>query len=187
MLHSFTPEFYGMNDNPSCDSYDIHWDGYVVLKTDQAHIKTQLVAGNARIARTSINYWNSDLNRNLRISQRMRLEEIQLDGVKKHMQMDNDYCLLIAEPNGVTLDEIRCEQNHLKHGVIQYLNEKKAAGIINILLPGVLQPVYVVHIFPPCQFASEILQKRAPDAYRCVVQNKAEQIYLLFIITSTMQ
>jgi hypothetical protein len=103
------------------------------------------------------------------------------------MQIDNDYCMLIAEPNGLTPDEIRLEQTHLKTGLIQYLNEKQAAGILNIHLPGVLQPVYVAHIFPPCEFASEILQKRAPDAYRCVVQNKIEQIYLLFIITSTMQ
>jgi hypothetical protein len=179
--------FYHLNDIQSLNRYNIQWEGYIILKTDQAYIKTQLIFGNPQIARISINYWNSDLNDNLRISQRMRLEEIQLDGVQKHMQMDNDYCILIAEPNGLTPDEIRSEQNHLKNGVIQYLNEKKAAGIINILFPGVLQPVYVVHIFPPCQFASEILQKRAPDAYRCIVQNKIEQIYLLFIITTTVQ
>ncbi|CAF0747547.1 unnamed protein product [Adineta steineri] len=183
MLNSF----YHVNDIQSFDLYDIQWEGYVILKTDQAYIKTQLIVGNPQIARISINYWNSDLNHNLRISQRMRLEEIQLDGVQKHMQMDNDYCILIAEPNGLTPEEIRLEQNHLKNGVIQYLNEKQAAGIINIILPGVLQPVYVVHIFPPCQFASEILQKRAPDAYRCVVQNRIEQIYLVFIITTTAQ
>jgi hypothetical protein len=187
MLSSFATEFYRMNDIQSSDPYDIQWDGYIILKTEQAYIKTQLIAGNSQIARITINYWNANLHHNLRISQRMRLEEIQLDGVKKHMQMDNDYCILIAEANGLTPEEIRLEQNHLKTGVIQYLNEKKAAGIINILLPGVLQPVYVVHIFPPCQFASEILQKHAPDAYRCVVQNKIEQIYLLFIITSTIQ
>ena len=176
-----------MNDIQSCDPYDIQWEGHIILKTDQAYIRTQLIAGNSQIARLSINYWNSELNHQLRISQRMRLEEIQLDGVKKHMQMDDDHCLLIAEANGLTPEEIRFEQNHLKHGVIQYLNEKKAAGIINIHLPGALRPVYVVHIFPPCEFASEILQQRAPDAYRCVVQNKSEQIYLLFIITSTIQ
>ena len=187
MYNSFPSDFYRLNDLPSSDPYDIQWEGYIVLKTEQAYIKTQLIAGNSQIARISINYWNSDLNHHLRISQRMRLEEIQLDGVKKHMQMENDYCLLIGEANGVTLDELHSEQNHLKNGVIQYLNVKKAAGILNILLPCVFQPVYVVHIFPPCPFASEILQKRAPDAYRCVVQNKTEQLYLLFIITSTMQ
>jgi hypothetical protein len=187
MLNSFANEFYRINDIQSCDPYDIQWEGNISLKTDQAYIKTQLIAGNSQIARISINYWNLNLNHNLRISQRMRLEEIQLDGVKKHMQMTNDHCIFIAEPNGLTPDEIYFEQNHLKNGVIQYLNEKKAAGIINILLPGVVQPVYVLHIFPPCEFASEILQKRAPDAYRCVVQNKTEQIYLLFIITSTLQ
>ena len=187
ILNSFPNDFYRINDIHSMDPFDIHWEGYIILKTDQAYIKTQLIAGNSQIARLTINYWNTDLNDNLRISQRMRLEELQLNGVKKHMQMTNDHCIFIAEPNGLTPNEIILEQNHLKNGVIQYLNEKKAAGILNILLPGVLQPVYVVHIFPPCQFASEILQKRAPDAYRCVVQNKTEQIYLLFIITTTFE
>jgi hypothetical protein len=146
-----------------------------------------LIAGNPQIALLSINYWNLNLNHNLRISQRMRLDEIQLDGVQKRMQMSNDHCILIAQPNGLTPDEICSEQNRLKNSFIQYLLEKQAAGIVNILLPGVIQPVYIVHIFPPCKFASDILQKRAPDAYRCVVQNKLEQIYLLFIITSTNQ
>jgi hypothetical protein len=187
MLNSYANELYRMNDISSSDPYDIQWEGHIILKTDQAYIKTQLIAGNSQIARITMNYWSTDLNHNLRICQRMRLEEIQLDGVKKHMQMDNDYCMLIAEPNGITPDEIRLEQNNLKIGLIQYLSEKKAAGILNIHLPGVLQPVYVAHIFPPCQFATEILQKRAPDAYRCVVQNKSEEIYLLFIITSTIQ
>ncbi|UJR23641.1 hypothetical protein I4U23_026626 [Adineta vaga] len=165
---------------------NIHWEGYIALKSDQVFIKTQLIVGNPQIARFSINYWNCDLNHHLRISQRMRLEKIQLDGVQQQLQIDNDYCILIGEANGFTPDEIRSEQNHLKNGVIQYLNEKQAAGIINISLPGVVQPVYVVHIFPPCQFASEILQKHAPDAFRCVVQNKLEQIYLLFVITTTI-
>ncbi|CAF2992059.1 unnamed protein product [Rotaria sp. Silwood2] len=186
-LNSFTSECYHINDFQSYDPYNIQWEGYIILKNNQAYIKTQFIAGNPQIARISINYWHSDTHRNLRISQRMRLEQIQLDGVQKRMQMDNDHCILIAEPNGLTPDEIRSEQSYLKNDIIQYLHEKQAAGIFNILLPGLLQPVYVVHIFPPCQFASEILQKRAPDAYRCVVQNKIEKIYLLFIITSTIQ
>jgi hypothetical protein len=117
----------------------------------------------------------------------MHLDENQLNAVQKRMLMSNDHCILIAQPNGLTPDEIHLEENHLKNNFIQYFISKQAAGIINILLPGVIQPVYVVHIFPPCKFASEILQKRAPDAYRCVVKNKIDQIYLLFIITSTIQ
>ena len=178
--------FYPFQDLHSSDLHYLHWEGYITLKTDQAFIKTQLIVGNPHIARLSINYWNSDLHQQLRISQRMRLEKVQLDGVQQHMQIDNDYCILLAEANGFTPEEVRGEQSRLKNGVIQYLNEKRAAGIINISLPGVVQPVYVVHIFPPCPFASEVLQQRAPDAYRCVVQNRLEQIYLLFVITTTV-
>lgn len=205
----FPPEIYSHSDsffrlNPpanelSYDPYNVRWQGNLILKNDQAYVKTQLVAGSPQIARQSMNYWNSDSlssassnlqsssHHNLRISQRMRLEQAQLEGVQKRMQMDTDHCILIAEPNGSTPDEIRMQQNNLKNGVIRYFDEKKAAGIVNVLLPGASQPAYVVHIFPPCPFASEILQKRAPDTYRCVVQNKIEQIYLLIVITSTVQ
>ncbi|CAF1171961.1 unnamed protein product [Adineta ricciae] len=177
-----TPSMYN-----SFSHFDhIYWDGYVTLKTVQAFVRTQFIAGNPQISRISINYWNTDLNHHLRISQRMRLEKSQLDGVHQHMQIDSDYCILLGEANGSTSDEIRSEQNHLKSGLIQYLNEKQAAGIVNISLPGIVQPVYVVHIFPPCQFASELLQKRAPDAYRYVIQNNLERIYLLFVITTTI-
>ena len=89
------------------------------MKNDQAYVRTQLVAGSPQIARASMNYWNSDSpcsnssslqtpsHHNLRISQRMRLEQAQLEGVQKRMQMDSDHCILIAEPNGSTPDEIR--------------------------------------------------------------------------------
>lgn len=206
---AFPSELYGSHDpyfrlNPansevSRDPYNVQWQGNLILKNDQAYVKTQLVAGSPRIARASMNFWNSDSlcpnpsglsggpHHNLRISQRMRLEQAQLEGVQKRMQMDSDHCILIAEPNGSTPDEIRTQQNNLKNGVIRYFDEKKAAGIVNVLLPGAAQPAYVVHIFPPCQFASEILRQRAPDTYRCVVQNKMEQIYLLIVITSTVQ
>lgn len=201
-LYSNADPYFRMNAPPnevSRDPYNVQWQGNLILKNDQAYVKTQLVAGSPHIARASMNYWNSDSlpssssnlqtpsPNNLRISQRMRLEQAQLEGVQKRMQMDNDHCILIAEPNGSTPDEIRMQQNNLKNGVIRYFDEKKAAGIVNVLLPGASQPAYVVHIFPPCQFASEILQKRAPDTYRCVVQNKIEQIYLLIVITSTVQ
>ena len=207
-LYSNADSYFRINAPPpppppnevSRDPYNVQWQGNLILKNDQAYVKTQLVAGSPHIARASMNYWNSDSlpaaaaanlqtpsHHNLRISQRMRLEQAQLEGVQKRMQMDNDHCILIAEPNGSTPDEIRMQQNNLKNGVIRYFDEKKAAGIVNVLLPGASQPAYVVHIFPPCQFASEILQKRAPDTYRCVVQNKIEQIYLLIVITSTVQ
>ncbi|UJR25262.1 hypothetical protein I4U23_006614 [Adineta vaga] len=201
-LYSNSDSYFRLNpptNELSRDPYNVQWQGNLILKSDQAYVKTQLVAGSPQIARASMNYWNSDSSsstssnlqtpstHNLRISQRMRLEQAQLEGVQKRMQMDNDHCILIAEPYGSTPDEIRLQQNNLKNGVIRYFDEKKAAGIVNVLLPGASQPAYVVHIFPPCQFASEILQKRAPDTYRCVVQNKIEQIYLLIVITSTVQ
>ena len=187
------------NEISSRDPYNVQWQGNFILKSDQAYVRTQLVAGSPQIARASMNYWNSDASsagssnlqaashHNLRISQRMRLEQAQLEGVQKRMVMESDHCILIAEPNGSTPEEIRLQQHNLKNGVIRYFDEKKAAGIVNVLLPGASQPAYVVHIFPPCQFASEILKNRAPDTYRCVVQNKIEQIYLLIVITSTVQ
>ncbi|CAF0752949.1 unnamed protein product, partial [Didymodactylos carnosus] len=189
------PQHVNDTFSSSRDPYSVTWQGYLILKNDQAYVKTILVAGSPQIARASMNFWNTDSQipsnqpqspstHNLRISQRMRLEQAQLEGVQKRMQMENDHCILIAMPNGSTPQEYQQQQSNLKNGVIKYFEEKKAAGIVNVLLPGASQAAYVVHIFPPCPFASEILQSRAPDTYRCVVQNRTDQCYLLIVITT---
>ncbi|CAF1547502.1 unnamed protein product, partial [Adineta ricciae] len=44
----------------SRDPYNVQWQGNLILKNDQAYVRTQLVAGSPQIARASMNYWNSD-------------------------------------------------------------------------------------------------------------------------------
>ncbi|KAB7505123.1 hypothetical protein Anas_10013 [Armadillidium nasatum] len=58
------------------------------------------------------------------------------------------------------------QKQSLETGFIKYLGEdKKAAGIVNVHLPGSQQSAYVIHIFPPCEFANENLRRIAPELH----------------------
>lgn len=69
---------------------------------------------------------------NLRISQRMRLEQTQLEGVEKRIQNTNDHCLLLGLPCGLDASDVQKQTHTLKNSIITYLLQKQAAGIINL-------------------------------------------------------
>lgn len=128
------------------------------------------------------------------------------------LQVENDYCLLLALPCGQDQEDVLSQTLLLKGGFITYLQKKQAAGIINVPNPGsnqvccaltvmackhpfsnrpvpfciqvniswrweyateltsihvffvfLLQPAYVVQIFPPCEFSESHLCRLAPD------------------------
>lgn len=76
---------------------------------------------------------------NLRISQRMKLDQTQLEGVEKRIQNKTDHCLLLGLPCGVDADDIQKQSRTLQTRIITYLLEKQAAGIINLRTSQVKQ------------------------------------------------
>merc|ERR1712223_604422 len=54
------------------------------------------VAGNRDLAKASL----PDTGSTLKIVQRMRLEDSQLDGVARKMETKSEHCMLLALPNG---------------------------------------------------------------------------------------
>lgn len=73
------------------------------------------------------------------------------------------------------------QTENLKVCFINYLQQKQAAGIINIADPGSLNPNYVVHIFPACDFANDSLERIAPD-----LMYKVSNIPHLLIVIATV-
>lgn len=70
--------------------YPVMWQGKLALKTDQASVQLHFVFGNAKVATDSLPPIPCDGSTNpppLRISQRMRLEQTQLEGVTRKMQV----------------------------------------------------------------------------------------------------
>lgn len=52
------------------------------------------------------------------------------------LQSDNEHCMLLALPCGRDHMDVLQQSNNLQSGFITYLQQKQAAGIINIAGPG---------------------------------------------------
>ncbi|KNC34635.1 Protein split ends [Lucilia cuprina] len=94
---------------------------------------------------------------------------------------ENEHCMLLALPCGRDHADVLQQSRNLQSGFITYLQQKMAAGIVNIPMPGSEQAAYVVHIFPSCDFANENLEKAAPD-----LKNRVADIAHLLIVIATV-
>ncbi|XP_052082399.1 msx2-interacting protein-like isoform X2 [Mytilus californianus] len=138
--------------------YPVMWQGTLALKNDSCAVQMHVISGFNSLVQTALPQQVVEGTcQPLRIAQRMRLEAAQLEGVIKRMQYDKDYCMLLALPCGSDHDDIIYQTRAMSTGFIQYLQQKQAAGIVNVADPGSQQPAYVVHIFPPCEFSHETL------------------------------
>jgi hypothetical protein len=63
------------------------WQGLLALKNDQAAVQMHFVFGNPHVARESLPCNSDGSTPPLRIAQRMRLEQTQVDGVARKMQV----------------------------------------------------------------------------------------------------
>lgn len=160
--------------------YPVMWQGLLALKNDQAAVQMHFVHGNPAVAGDSLPSNSDNTTPPLRIAQRMRLEPAQIDGVARKMQMDQEHCMLLALPCGRDRLDVIQQQNNLQTGFITYLQQKQAAGIVNLAGPGSSQAAYVVHIFPSCEFANENLARIAPD----LMHRVANIQYLLIVIAT---
>ncbi|XP_077998884.1 uncharacterized protein LOC144451852 [Glandiceps talaboti] len=162
--------------------YPVMWWGQLVLKNEFSSVEMHYVSGNKSLAQQSLpSLLPGGTLPLLRIAQRMRLEPSQLDGVSRHMQVDGTYCLLLALPCGRDQYDVLAQTKTLQMGFIQYLQEKHAAGIINVPAPGSNQAAYVLHIFPPCDFTQDNLRRVAPDLLESV-----QDIAHLMIVIATV-
>merc|ERR1712123_164874 len=143
---------------PHLAAYPICWSGTLGLKNDMANVRMHYVSGNRDLARASL----PSAGATLKIVQRMRLEDSQLDGVAWKMETKSEHCMLLALPNGSEHEEIELQSRMLRSNFITYLQLKSAAGIVNVSNED-NQPAYIVHVFPSCDFANENLARIAPN------------------------
>ena len=68
----------------------------------------------------------------LRIVQRMRLEQPQLESVQSKMFDSTQSCTMIALPCGRDQADVQFQTQSLRQRFIDYLASKQAAGIVNI-------------------------------------------------------
>ena len=117
---------------------NVIWTGSFMMKSDIASIAMNFVSGNLEIARDCLTQMSADSRSGpLRILQRMRLEQNQLEGVHRKLLLENEHCILLAVPFGGNVPEQMSQTVTLRNGFINYLLEKRAAGIINVAISNV--------------------------------------------------
>lgn len=174
-------------------SYPLVWQGRLSLKNIETLVSLHYIHGNANLISACMALLATggggqpqmSLITNggpLRIVQRMRLEPAQLEGVQRKINQDGASCACLALPSGANPSEIVQQTQILNDYFIRYMQEKVAAGIINVGYPDFQQGLYVVHIFPPCEFSYAQLSLAAPELHRRVLQTN--QSHLLVVITT---
>ncbi|XP_018650664.1 platelet binding protein-related [Schistosoma mansoni] len=188
-----TPNSDVQSWNTLGSSYPLVWQGRLSLKNMETRVALHFVQGNHNLLNACMTLLASGGGGQpqfslitsggpLRIVQRMRLEPAQLEGVQRKLNQEGASCACLALPAGSSPVELAQQTQILNENFIRYMQEKMAAGIINVGHPDYQQGLYVVHIFPPCDFSHAQLGLAAPDLHRRVVQ--ANQSHLLVVITT---
>ncbi|GFW09399.1 protein split ends [Trichonephila clavipes] len=160
--------------------YPVAWQGILALKSVQTAVQMHYVSGNPGIASSSLPPY--DVNSSpLRIARRMRLEPLQLEGVKKKIQLADEHCVLMALPCGKDHMDVLHQSSNLRSGFISYLERKTAAGMVNVAHPGSNHPAYVIHIFPSCDFTNSQLTKIPQDLLK-VIREIAHLVIVIAIV-----
>uniref|UniRef100_A0A0X3PJ99 Protein split ends n=1 Tax=Schistocephalus solidus TaxID=70667 RepID=A0A0X3PJ99_SCHSO len=174
-------------------AYPLVWQGRLSLKNAEACVALHFVQGNADLLRSCMTLLAVGgggtpqqalvtTGGPLRIVQRMRLESAQLEAVQRKMTQEGASCACVAFASGSSHADLIQQTRVLSEGFIRYMQEKGAAGIINVGHPNLTQGLYVVHIFPPCEFSFTQLRLAAPDLHQRVLQ--AQMPHLLIVITT---
>ncbi|GAA49350.1 RNA-binding protein spenito [Clonorchis sinensis] len=108
----------------------------------------------------------------LRITQRMKLDPVKLEDVNQRINTagNSGFCVLLAvpSPGSTPTDPTDKQPQRPLRNLISYLRTKDSAGVVLLnplcVGPGSNDPqsvTGVLHAFPPCDFAFELLKERA--------------------------
>ncbi|TGZ57083.1 hypothetical protein CRM22_010027 [Opisthorchis felineus] len=179
--------------------YPVGWRGRLSLKNEEVFVHMHYLSGNQGLLKDCmgvISEQNSSPSEQdvstlplLRIVQRMRLDPSQLDGVQRKLRQANDFCMCLTlaatppmTPESSAVGETIRMNQVLCDNFIKYMVDKCAAGIVNVCNPFTNQNLYVIHIFPPCDFARCQLEGTSPALHRQLTQTSTP--YLLVVITT---
>ncbi|KAG7493295.1 RNA-binding protein 15 [Solea senegalensis] len=158
------------------------WQGALLLKNSSFPTSLHLLEGDVAVA-TSLLVDGSTGGQvsQLKISQRLRLDQPKLDEVSRRIKANGSsgYCILLAMPGKEeeAQDTGSSMERPLKN-LVSYLMQKEAAGIISLPVGGNRDKDHggVLHTFPPCDFSKQFLDASA-KAF-----TKAEDDYMVVII-----
>ncbi|KAM9759265.1 RNA-binding protein 15-like [Menidia menidia] len=155
------------------------WEGALLLKNSSFPTSLHLLEGDMAVALSLLVEGSTGGKvSELKISQRLRLDQPKLDEVSRRIKAagSRGYSILLAVP-GKTEDASSSTERPLKN-LVSYLKQKDAAGIISLPVGGGRDKDHggVLHAFPPCQFSQQFLDVSA-KAFA-----KSEDDYMVMVI-----
>ncbi|KAF1391634.1 hypothetical protein PFLUV_G00044130 [Perca fluviatilis] len=165
---SFKP---GQQSKPAAGGQKLSqvWQGVLLLKNSSFPTSLHLLEGDVAVA-TSLLLQVSAGGQvsQLKISQRLRLEQPKLDEVSRRIKAagSSGYAILLAVPgkseDGGIQDASSSAERPLKN-LVSYLKQKEAAGIISLSVGGSRDKDHggVLHAFPPCEFSQQFVDASA--------------------------
>ncbi|KAM9362370.1 RNA-binding protein 15-like [Symphorus nematophorus] len=160
------------------------WQGVLLLKNSSFPTSLHLLEGDMAVASSLLVEGSTGGQvSQLKISQRLRLDQPKLDEVSRRIKAagSSGYTILLAVPgksaDGGVQDGSNSTERPLKN-LVSYLKQKEAAGIISLPVGGSRDKDHggVLHAFPPCEFSQQFLDASA-KAFA-----KSEDDYLLMVI-----
>lgn len=142
------------------------WQGVLLLKNSSFPIALHLLEGDLEVASNLLVEGSTGGSvSQLKISQRLRLDQPKLDEVSRRIKAagSSGYAILLAVPGKM---EEAADNNSTERplkNLVSYLKQKEAAGIISLPVGGARDKdnAGVLHAFPPCEFSQKFVDVAA--------------------------
>ncbi|XP_017773518.1 PREDICTED: putative RNA-binding protein 15B [Nicrophorus vespilloides] len=134
------------------------WQGALILKNSLFPAKFHLIDGDTDIVEGLMK--DEDGKHQLRITQRLRLDQPKLEDVQKRISSASSHAIflgLAGSTASVAIDDANVQTRPLRN-LVSYLKQKEAAGVIS-LLNKETEATGVLYSFPPCPFSTELLKR----------------------------
>lgn len=160
------------------------WHGMLLLKNSNFPANMHLLEGDHNVARDLlIDGMTGRQVSDLKITQRLRLDQPKLDEVSRRIKVagPGGYAILLAVPGSTeevsSSDPAASTQRPLRN-LVSYLKQKQAAGVISLPVGGSRDKdnTGVLHAFPPCDFSQQFLDSSAKALA------KTEEDYLVMVV-----
>lgn len=150
------------------------WDGGLILKNSLFPTILHLIEGNRRLA-DALSGDEGDTG-NLKITQRLRLDQSKLDDVTKRMTSASSHAIFLGLTASATMEHANPDiQSRPLRNLISYLKQKEAAGVIS--LSAIDQGV--LYCFPPCPYSMDLLRREAPG-----LAEEGKEDFLVVVVVS---
>lgn len=161
------------------------WDGGLILKNSLFPTKLHLMEGNRRIADALKDESGAT---NLKITQRLRLDQNKLDDVTKRMGNSSSHAVFLGLSTSTQIQHDSPDvQSRPLRNLISYLKQKEAAGVISMNYKedeDSAEPQQgVLYCFPPCSYSLDILRRECPN----IIDESSKDDHLLVVVVCGSQ